>query len=46
MNNFKLKLKFEGRTLVEQEGNNISDFDNLMKGLKEKFDGHKGKRRK
>lgn len=39
MKNFKLKLKYEGKTIVDQDGNDISDFDSIMNGLKEKFDG-------
>ena len=44
MSNFKLKIEFEGKKLVEKKGENISDFDNIMDGLREKFDGHKRKK--
>jgi len=43
--NFKMRIKFEDKTIVDAKGNNIKDFDPLIKGLKEKFDGNKTKRR-
>jgi hypothetical protein len=45
MKNFKLKVKFEGHTVAEEEANNIRDFDPIMSGLKEKFDGPKSRGR-
>jgi hypothetical protein len=42
---FELKMKFEGRTLVKKQGNNISDFDPIIDTLKQKFDGPKKERR-
>ena len=41
MKDLKLKIKFEGKTIAEQEGNNISDFDDVIDGLREKFDGRR-----
>ena len=45
MKPFKLKMEFEGRTLIKKEGDNICDFDDVMDGLKQKFDGPKKNRR-
>ena len=41
MSNFKLRIEFEGKKLVEQKGQSITDFDDIMDGLREKFDGQK-----
>jgi hypothetical protein len=41
MNELKLKIKYEGKVLVEKVGNSISDFDPIIDGLREKFDGKK-----
>jgi len=44
--NFKMKIKYEDRVIVDAKGNDIKDFDPIIKGLKEKFDGQNKKRNK
>jgi len=44
MSNFKMKIKFEDRPIFEGKGDNISDFDDAIKCLKEKF--KEGKQRR
>ena len=43
MKSLKLKVEFEGHKIVTAEGNNMKDFDNIMKDLKTKFDGKRNK---
>ncbi len=36
---FKMRVDFENQTVAKAKGNKISDFDNVIKGLKKKFGG-------
>lgn len=38
---FKLKIKFEDKVIARAKGNNMEDFDNVIKDLKRKFGGRK-----
>jgi len=37
--NFRLRIDFEDRPIVKAKGKKLEDFDNLIKGLKDKFNG-------
>jgi len=41
MSKFELKIKQYGKALIKKKGTNISDFDDIMDGLKEKFNEKK-----
>lgn len=34
---FNIKIKFEGRTVLDEKRNSIKDFDPIMDDLKKKF---------
>jgi len=36
-----MRIKYEDKILVKAKGDNLNDFDNLIKGLKKKFGGNK-----